>query len=372
VSERFEYGDPKGGATRAAGGTVVVILLLFVAGCGQSPSTGSDPGVQPGTRTEAIAFGEALAQIRGHHLVSLMLYRAGDQKGAAVHAGHPIAEILASVRGELDEQGGSLGADLEDALQAGASAVADRRPPEELARIYERAASVTHRAEEAVVDGSEDPAYGGSVVAALLTTAGHEYEEAVGKSGVRLVVEYQDAYAFVREAVRLYRDIEADVRSAAPEEADEIEEAFDRLRGAVSSPRPPADPVDVLDVESSAELIGHELEETVGAVPGVVSDPNDVAAEIEDLLDEVIESYEAGDAAAAAELSAEAYLENYEVIEAEVIDKAPEINNELEPLLGAELRRRIDEGAPVSEIRQMVARAKELLSQAIEQLEEGH
>jgi hypothetical protein len=302
----------------------------------------------------------------------LELYRAGDEKGATVHAGHPIAEILASVRSELDEHGGSLGADLEDALQAGASTVADRRPPAELARIYDRAAVLTRRAEEAVVGGGGDAAYKGSVIAALLTTAGHEYEEAVGKSGVRLLVEYQDAYAFVREAERLYDDIEAEVRGAAAEEADEIDDAFDRLRAALPSLRPPADPGDVLDVETSAELIGHELEETVGAAPGVVSDPEDVGAEIEELLDELIERYEAGDAAAAAELSAEAYLENYEVIEAEVIDKAPEINEELEPLLGAELRRRIEEGASVSEIRQMVARAKELLSQAIDALEEGH
>jgi hypothetical protein len=302
----------------------------------------------------------------------LELYRAGDEKGATVHAGHPIAEILASVRSELDEHGGSLGADLEDALQAGASTVADRRPPAELARIYDRAAVLTRRAEEAVVGGGGDAAYKGSVIAALLTTAGHEYEEAVGKSGVRLLVEYQDAYAFVREAERLYDDIEAEVRGAAAEEADEIDDAFDRLRTALPSLRPPADPGDVLDVETSAELIGHELEETVGAAPGVVSDPEDVGAEIEELLDELIERYEAGDAAAAAELSAEAYLENYEVIEAEVIDKAPEINEELEPLLGAELRRRIEEGASVSEIRQMVARAKELLSQAIDALEEGH
>jgi hypothetical protein len=302
----------------------------------------------------------------------LELYRAGDEKGATVHAGHPIAEILASVRSELDEHGGSLGADLEDALQAGASTVADRRPPAELARIYDRAAVLTRRAEEAVVGGGGDAAYKGSVIAALLTTAGHEYEEAVGKSGVRLLVEYQDAYAFVREAERLYDDIEAEVRGAAAEEADEIDDAFDRLGAALPSLRPPADPGDVLDVETSAELIGHELEETVGAAPGVVSDPEDVGAEIEELLDELIERYEAGDAAAAAELSAEAYLENYEVIEAEVIDKAPEINEELEPLLGAELRRRIEEGASVAEIRQMVTRARELLAQAIDALEEGH
>jgi hypothetical protein len=361
----------------AAGRGALVILLLFLAACGESRSTAPEPGAaeqtqEVATSAEAIAFGEALAQIRGHHLVSLMLYRAGDDKGAAVHAGHPIAEILASVRGELDEHGGSLGGDLADVLQEGASAIADRKPPRELARIYQRAASLTHRAEDAVVERSGDPAYQGSVVAALLRTAGHEYDEALGESGVRLLVEYQDAYAFVSEAERLYGDFEAEVRSAAAEEADEIDEAFEQLKAALPSPRPPAAPADALEVETAAELIGHELEETVGAAPGEVSDPGDVASEIEELLDELVESYEAGDAAAAAELSAEAYLENYEVIEAEVIEKAPEINDELEPLLGAELRRRIEEGASVAEIRQMVARAKELLAEAIEVLEEGH
>ena len=156
------------------------------------------------------------------------------------------------------------------------------------------------------------------------------------------------------------------------EEAEEIEEAFETLETALPSPEPPKELADKLDVESAAALIGHELEETVGAAPVEESDPAEVAEEIEHLLDEISKTYAAGDADAAAELSAEAYLENYEVIEPEVIELAPEINEELEPLLGAELRRQIQAGAPQEEIDSMIERAKELLGEALDALEGEH
>ena len=73
-----------------------------------------------------------------------------------------------------------------------------------------------------------------------------------------------------------------------------------------------------------------------------------------------------------AELSAEAYLENYEVIEADVIELAPEINEELEPLLGAALREELQAGAPQEEIEAMIDRARELLGEALEALEGAH
>ena len=99
------------------------------------------------------------------------------------------------------------------------------------------------------------------------------------------------------------------------------------------------------------------------------SDPEAIVAEIERLLDEIIETYEEGDADAAAELAAEAYLENYEVIEAEVIELAPEVNEELEPLLGADLRKQIREDASVADVEQMVVRAKDLLAGALKAIE---
>ena len=354
---------------------VLLLIPALLSACGEgadsATGTAGGDGHEAGVEdAEAIGFGEALAQIRGHHLVSLELYEDGDEQGAAVHAGHPIHEILDSVSSELDEHAPDIAEDLTERLNAGSQAIEDGAPAEDLAAIYEETASITESAEEAVVgESSSESSYKGSVVAALLATAGHEYEEAVGDGGIRLVVEYQDGYAFVNEARRLYDEIAPEVESAAAEEAEEIEEAFEALDGAFASPQPPKQPVDVLDVTSGTELIGHELEETVGATPVEESDPEAIVAEIEELLDEIVETYEAGDADAAAELAAEAYLENYEVIEAEVIELAPEVNEELEPLLGADLRRQISAGASVEEIEQMVARAKELLADALEAIE---
>ncbi|HXG39441.1 MAG TPA: hypothetical protein VNJ28_00730, partial [Candidatus Limnocylindrales bacterium] len=235
---------------------------------------------------------------------------------------------------------------------------------------FEAVARLTEEAEAAVLgDVAASPAYRGSVVAALLGTAAHEYEEAVGGGAIRELVEYQDAYGFAGEARRLYAAIEAAVRAASDEEADEIEEAFGVLAEALPGPTPPGTLVPVERVEEAAALVGHELEETVGARPLQEADLEAVASEIRHLLDEIVAAYRAGDAERAAELAAEAYLENYEVIEASVIEAAPDVNAELEPLLGAELRRRIGAGAPVEEIERMVARAKELLDRAVEAVE---
>jgi hypothetical protein len=361
----------------------VALCAAFIGAgtaCGAERNAGSGAGAggefvssPESPEAEAVSFGESLAQIRGHHRVSLELYRAGDQEGAALHAGHPIAEIQASMQGELTEAGSESADDLEKALADGAGAIAQGATPAELEAAYSRAAELTDFAlDEVVGPDASDTSYRASVIASLLVTAGHEYEEAVGGTGIRLLAEYQDGYAFIREARGMYEVIASEVETASNVEAEEIQKAFDRLEGFLPTPIPPKQIADVLDIQSETDLIGHELEETVGAVPVQESDPEDIVAEIESLLDEIVETYDAGDPNAAAELAAEAYLENYEVIEAGVIAAAPEVNAELEPLLGAELRRQITGGASTSEVEAMVERAKELLGKALDALESDH
>lgn len=362
--------------SRIIGAICVAGALLGACADPESDTTTGATGTEHGSEAsgvEAIEFGEALAQLRGHHLVSLELYEAGDEQGAAVHASHPVDEILASVQSELNEHDPDVGEQLASSLEEGLSAVAEGRPAEEVAAAFDETAALTQDALTSVVgDQAEEPSYKGSVISALLSTAGHEYEEAVGADGIRLLAEYQDGYAFVSEAQRLYEGIASDVEAASMEEADEIEEAFDTLEQALPSPEPPAQLADKLDVVAAAELIGHELEETVDAEPVVESDPAEIVANIEELLTEIEETYAAGDAEAAAELSAEAYLENYEIIEADVIELAPEVNEELEPLLGAALREELQAGATQEDIEAMIARARELLQEALEVLEGEH
>lgn len=352
-------------------------VMMLGAACGQGNSTdeptatgAEEVAETEGTSAESIQFGNSLAQIRGHHQVALELYEAGDADGAVTHAGHPIHELLDSVNSELEEHDGpadELSAGLDEVL----AAIEEEAPAESVGEAIENVRAITFEAAESVDgDKTTSAAYIGSVVAALSSTAAHEYEEAVaGGGGIRLLEEYQDGYAFVAEARSMYEQIVADVEAASMEEAEEIEEAFEVLETAFPGAQPPKELSAAEDVEAAASLIGHELEETVGAAALEESDPAEIAEEIESLLDEIVAAYEGGDAEGAAELSAEAYLENYEVIEAEVIEYAPEINEELEPLLGAELRRQIQDGAPVEDIETMVARAKELLAEALEILE---
>jgi hypothetical protein len=118
-------------------------------------------------------------------------------------------------------------------------------------------------------------------------------------------------------------------------------------------------------------LVGAELEETVGAKPVEETNPEQVQRRIERLLDRIASTYDPADPDPAAELAAEAYLENYEVIEAGVIEAAPDVNAKLEPLLGAELRKRVREGAPASEIASMITEAKRLLAQAVKAVQES-
>ncbi len=354
----------------------VGVSILLLGGCAQQD--GSEREVQPvAARSEtaldheAVELAVAMAQARAHAAVAQELFEANELEGAALHAAHLSAEVLDPLRGELEEHG----ADVEALSQAFAG-VAGSIAAGDAAAVGESIGEIeaaTIEAAEAVSGGaSEEPAFDGSVVAALLDDASHEYEEAIaGDGSVGLLDEYQDAYGFVNEAEALYDEVQTAVEQASMEEAEEVEEAFAALRAALPQASAPDEAASAEEVEQAAALIAHELEETVGALPLEESDPAQVVANIESLLEDIENLYADGEAEEAAELAAEAYLENYEVIEAGVIQAAPEVNEELEPLLGAELRRQIEEGAALEDISSMVSRAKELLEQALTAVEEG-
>jgi hypothetical protein len=341
-------------------------------GSSVGPSASRSPSASADPLAEAANLGELMAEVRGHLIVSRALYEEGDRQGAQAHGSHPLAELQAVLSPAVEAAGGDRSA-FDAALSTAASAVQTAADAAALDAIYDGVDATATAAERVIArDAAGTPRYVGSVIALLLDTVGHEYDEAVGADGkIELLLEYQDGWGFVREAERLYATIEADVVAAAPAEAEEIDEAFEALEVALDTPMPSGEVTPVADVERAAALIAHELEETVHALPVAESD---AAAEVEaigELLDQLLAAYEAGRAEEAGEFAAQAYLDHYEVIEADVIEHAPTINAELEPLLGADLRRKIQEGAPVAEIRTMVERAKTLLADALEALEKS-
>jgi hypothetical protein len=345
---------------RAAAGMVALVVGLAACGGGDADTARLESGAAA-IPADDVGLGEALAQVRGHHRASLEAYRQRDYKTAAQHAFHPVHEIMDSIASDLDPADAE---ELEGLLDESAKAVADRVPVSHVESLYDSAASATESAlQSAVGERAADPAYQASVVASLLTTAAHEYEEAAPEGKLVLALEYQDGYAFVREARALFDAIPAAGGSS------EIEAQFEALERALPSLEPPRRLASTGVVSRAVETAAAELESSYGATLASEGDPDEVAENIESLLDEVVAAYESGETEEAAELAAEAYLENYELIEAEVIEHAEEVNAELEPLLGAELRRQIEAGVSPDEIESLVSQAKQLLSEAVRALE---
>ena len=350
---------------------LVAAAGLLQAGCGDSDSGSATGAADRAPSAEEIEVGALLAEIRGLYRVAAERYEAGDAASAADHAQHP-PEVVSTVGPDLEQMAPGSSEELERAVRNAAAAAGTKQPASEVQAALDAATRATATAErEAMGETANSDAYRGSLIARLLSTAAHEYEEAVADNRVRQPVEYEEAFGFLGEAAAMYRAIAGAVAEKSAAEKEEIDEAFTALQQALPSGDPPRRPAPLEEVERNATLIGAELEETVGAIPEAQSDPQEVSANIEKLLDEVIATYDPANPQAAAELVAEAYLENYETIEGAVIEAAPDINEQLEPLLGAELRKRIREGAPVAEIRAMVARAKELLAQGVAAVEKG-
>ena len=361
------------GAVLAAIGTAAAFTAI---GCGndEKSSDGGEPAAASATAEvdgEQVTFGSLVAQIRGHHRAALERHHAGDRAAALEHASHPAKEILDSIQPELDQPSPETVESLTKALRAVPAAIRDGSDAE-VGDAVTAAAAETRKAEAAVVgETAGTDAYRGSVIADITAVAAHEYEEALDGNRIAREDEFQDGYGFIQEARDLYSEIEPRVKEKSAEEAAEITEAFEQLEAAMPSGDAPPNPAPLEDVEQAAQLVGAELEETVGARPVEESDPAAVQAEIVRLLDEIAETYDPADPGPAAELVAEAYLQNYETIEAGVIEAAPDVNAALEPLLGAELRKRIREGASKEEIAAMVRRAKQLLAQGVKALESG-
>jgi hypothetical protein len=349
---------------------LALVGAVLVSACGDEPSQGA--GAAAEVSQEDAAFGSTLWQIRGHHLVSLELYAGAEADLALLHAGHPLDEVLPSVEGEIGERDGDAASTLRETLERAVTAVRDGAPAEEVEAAYDEALDALTGAEAAVIgEAASSDAYVGSVVAGLLATAGHEYEEAAPQGEVTNLEEYQDAYGFLLAAKDLYAGIGPGIEESAAHEAEEIDEAFGRLEEALPGPQPPDRPAGAEDVEKLAAVIGHELEETVGAVVATEVDAEEVWENLDALLDQVLAEYQEGEAEEASELAAEAYLENYELVEGEVIEHAPDINAELEPLLAAELRAAIADGVPADELEQLIERAKDLLAEARQTVEEA-
>jgi DNA repair exonuclease SbcCD ATPase subunit len=100
--------------------------------------------------------------------------------------------------------------------------------------------------------------------------------------------------------------------------------------------------------------------------------PADAAAEIDtikSMLDDALAKYKAGDTEAAEETVGDAYLEHFEEVEHPLEEVDEELMEDLEHTISTDIRTKMKNGAPASEIEQLIEQTKTDLDEAKSKLQ---
>jgi hypothetical protein len=137
---------------------------------------------------------------------------------------------------------------------------------------------------------------------------------------------------------------------------------------------------DPANIETTINGITHELSEITGlsesqltgeeAAAEEEQDPIAIINNIKSLLTELVAAYRSQDYQVAENIAIEAYLENYEHVEAPIAEHDQQLMEQTEVMLREELRQMITNRAPIEQIEQHIGlinanldRAAQLLSQ---------
>jgi hypothetical protein len=321
-----------------------------------------------------IEFVSSIEQIRGHLDQALGNKESGNNTLAQTHALHPIEEVYTSIEELIVSQNGTLNQSLSVALQDLSSSVPNATP-EELGGQIDSINMLLDNSVQTLVPSSEltNPAFNASVVARLLHIAGHEYEEAVANGTIREIAEYQDGQAFIHRAESIFNSSASNINQSMAHEVEEVNELFLNLNTAVTNRDDPG------NVETTANGIIHELAEITGLSESQLTgeesgteeqDPVAIINNIKSLLTQLIAEYRAENYQGAESIATEAYLENYEFIEAPLAQRDQQLMEQTEVMLREDLRQMITQRVPIEQIEQHIAminanldRATQILSQ---------
>ncbi|MDQ3848129.1 MAG: hypothetical protein M3261_04140, partial [Thermoproteota archaeon] len=341
--------------------TIIVVSRnqnMTMVGTSSNGTTGSMPNgtttvtTTPNASNLTLAeFASNIEQIRGHLDQALINKESGNDILAEAHVFHPIEEIYSSIEEELTNRNSTINETLSISLQNLSSRVTTAT----LEEVRDQIKSISGLLNQSLIQAegvpttefSSNPAFNASVVARLLHDGGHEYEEAVANGTIKAIVEYQDAQAFIHRAESIFKSTASKINQSMAQHVEEINEGFSNLNSAVGNKSEP------VTVEASIDGITHELEEITGISESQLigeeqegasaeeQGPIAIINNIKSMLTELIEKYRAQDYQGAESIATEAYLENYEYIEAPLAQRDQQLMEQTEVMLREDLRQMI-------------------------------
>jgi hypothetical protein len=356
-----------------------LILLLIMTSLSVNPLIAQDEQIgriqaktnqtnntAPQINSSLVDFASNIEQIRGHLEQAMSNKELGNNTLAKAHTLHPIDEIYSSIEGQIYASDPTLNQSLSSSLNQLSSSV-DNSTIEEFKTKASDLNGLLNDTFGKVIPSQEanSTTFNLTLVADLLSVGENEYREAVENGTVTEIVEYQDGQAFISRAQSVFNQTAPMIPQEESAEVEEINEFFSDLKNAIQSK------ADVEVVSNSIRAIGHEISEVTGigeeelsAAAGTGDDPVAIISEIRNLLNQTLDTYENQRYGEAETLAIQAYLDNYEFIEAPLAEQNETLMETTEVMLREELRQLIQNNASLQEIQEHVDEINTNLNQA--------
>ena len=316
-----------------------------------------------------IRWASNIEMMKGHVTASLDNLRLGKKERVRAHASHPLEEHYDLLSRALKARNLDFEAQLRNTLDGLGRLLQSQFSTESYEQAIGKLSALLDQALQMLIpsDVLAEPKFQAALIARLCQTASQEYSEAVRDVHQFKLEEYQDAFVFVQRAQVLAQRIKGQLPSTAVR-------LLQQLREALPSITPPATLVPPEDVSKSASRLATVIEQSsksrrshripLGPLMSpliiikdrtIPVDPAKEIAEIRDLLDQIMKVYRQGDVQWARELSAVLYLEHYEMLEEDLFNKVPELNEKVESILSQKIRNLIKNNAPPSKLEAQIA-----------------
>jgi predicted secreted protein with PEFG-CTERM motif len=296
---------------------------------------------------DKLSFAGSLEETLGHFWAIEQNLDDNNAELALVHATHPIAELYTSMKPELKEANPEFDAKIQKTLMDLRKKTGSDVTREDAQIAIDEAKAIIQEARILIVgkDLSQNNTFKAKLMQSLLKTSIGEYEEGVKNGQIEMMAEFQDGSAFVWRSQQIFDEIKPDM----PEDnAKEIAKSYDELWAAYSVNAEP----------EQIQTIANEIINDLDKVTGEKSENTDLLVyvkNIRDLLTDVKAKYADGDKDAALSLATKAYLDNFEYLEGPLVKSGQEdLMKELETMMRIDLRDKISNNAPASEVNQQV------------------
>ena len=306
-------------------------------------ATGALLNVIAEPRQERLEFAAGLEETLGHFWALELNLDEGNAELAVIHATHPVAElydamkpVLQATDPALDESFGTILLELKDTATVDVSRA-------QAQQAVDAAKEAVEIARTAVVGDalSGDPHFKLELMRTLLETSIAEYGEAVSDGVITEMAEVPGRFGrFVWRSQQILGEIESEIDSG---KAAEMAEYYEEVWAAYGEPR-----------RHVRGRLGHRRDNRRDRLDRRHRRGERAARyvdEIRRLLAEAKSEYREGNRDLALSLATKAYLDNYEFLEAPLLDLGErELMLEVEEMMRVELREMIRAGAPVSEV----------------------